>query len=162
MTRHDKTSDRVAWLSRIRMGRILMAAIMSEAGVVAILLLAIAVYGPLSPTITDSAYNDLGERIGYYVAPAAGALTVLLSVLWATRRLQSRWVAHGVLIGVVSALLTAGFMAGARSDYRLMYLVAIALRVISGTLGGIIAQWRYDSVTRRSAAMTTTLQEHTR
>ena len=102
----NQTTGRAsATTSRIRWGRIILAALMSEAGVILVLLAAIAGYTVFTPSITDAQSATLGEDIGYYVAPAAGAVTTFLAVLWATRGLTSAVVAHGALVGLVSMLL---------------------------------------------------------
>ena len=101
-----------------RWGRILIAAIMSEAGVIAVLFAAITACALLTPTMTDAQYNSLGEEVVYYVAPTARAIMTVLSVLWAARRLTSVFILHGILVGVASVVLTAGFIFGARPDHR--------------------------------------------
>jgi hypothetical protein len=149
-------------MSRIRVGRILVAAIMSEVGVIAVLLAAITVYARLTP-VTDAEYAALGEQIGYYVAPTAGVLTTFLAVLWATRRLTSDFVTHGVLIGVVSVLLTVGFIFGARPEHRLMYVFAFVLRIAAGYAGGVVAQRRFAAApSQTSTAVKPSLQENSR
>ena len=133
----------------IRWGRILIAGVMSEAGVIAVMLAVITAYRLLTPTMTDAQYNSLGEEVGYYVAPTAGAITTILSVLWATRRLTSAFILHGILVGAVSVVLTIGFIFGARPEHRVMYIIAFGLRIVGGYVGGMIAQWRF-SVRARS------------
>ncbi len=135
----------------IRWGRILIAAIVSEIGVIAALFAVITGYTLLTPAITDAQYNSLGEEVGYYVAPTAGAIMTILSVLWATRRLTSAFILHGTLVGVVSVVLTVGFIFGARPDHRVMYIIAFGLRVIGGYVGGVVAQWMFKARTTASA-----------
>src|SRR5262245_50530095 len=127
--------------SRIRIGRILIAAILSELGVIAVLFAAISVYAWLTP-VTEAEYSALGEQIGYYVAPAAGVVTTFLAVLWVARGLTSDIVRHGILVGIVSVLLTLGFVFGARPEHRLMYIIAFGLRILAGYGGGVFAQRR--------------------
>ena len=128
-------------LTGIRWTRVILAAVLSEAGVIAILLASIALYRSLiAPGMTDADYQTLGQRVGYYVAPIAGAVTTFLMVLWVGRKLDSRYVANGVWVGVVSVLLTVGFIVTARPEDRLMYGVAFVLRIVSGYLGGRVAQ----------------------
>src|SRR5688572_17662500 len=98
-TRHVAPSK-----SRIRWGRILFAAVMSEVGVIAVLFAAIASYTWVAPAMTDAQYNALGEEVGYYLAPATGAVMTFIAVLWATRGLTSSFLAHGMLVGIVGVL----------------------------------------------------------
>jgi hypothetical protein len=137
--------------SRIRWGRVLIAAVMSDAGVIALLFAAITTYTSMTPGLTDDQYYALGEDIGYYVAPTAGAILTALSVLWAARRLTSAFVLHGVLIGVVATLLTVGFIFGARPEHQVMYIVAFGLKIAGGYVGGLVAQWRFNGRTASAA-----------
>lgn len=137
-------------MNAIRWPRVVVAAVLSELGVIAVLGVAIALYTWLGPTMTDAQFDALGEDIGYYVAPAAGAVTTALSALWAARRLTSDFIRHGVLIGLVSVLLTFWFILDARPDHRLMYVVAFGLRIVGGFAGGALARRFVD--TRSSAA----------
>ena len=135
-------------LTGIRWTRVILAAVLSEAGVIAVLLTVIAIYSALiAPGMTDAEYQLLGQRVGYYVAPTAGAVTTFLMVLWVGRKLDTRHVANGVWVGVLSVILTLGFVFTARPEDRLMYGVAFGLRIAAGYLGGLLAQRR--SVNRR-------------
>lgn len=120
--------------------RVLVAAVLSEVGVIVVLGAAIGIYTWLGPTMTAAQSDALGEQVGYYVAPAAGVVTTALAVLWAARSLTSDFVRHGALIGLVSVMLTIGFVFGARPEHRLMYVVAFALRIVGGVAGGVLAR----------------------
>ena len=128
----------------IRWKRVILAAVLSEAGVIAVLLAVVAIYSSLiEPGLSDVESQELGARVGYYVAPTAGAVTTFLMVLWLGRKLDSRYVAHGVWVGLVSVILTLGFIVTARSEDRLMYGIAFVLRIVAGYLGGLAAQRRF-------------------
>jgi hypothetical protein len=129
--------------SGIRWGRVLVAAILSELAVIAILVVASVVYSfTVHPERSKLAAQDIGELVGYYVAPPAGALATFVLVLWVARKLESNFIINGVAVGVVSILLTSGFLAGARAEDRPMYLVAFALRIAAGYVGGWVTQHR--------------------
>lgn len=132
---------------RIRWGRVLTAAVMSDAGVIALLFAAITLYMSMTRGLTDDQYYALGEDIGYYVAPTAGAILTALSVLWVARKLTSAFVLHGVLVGVVATLLTIGFIFSARPEHRVMYIVSFGLKIAGGYVGGLIAQGRFNART---------------
>jgi hypothetical protein len=138
-------------LTGIRWTRVILAAVLSEAGVIAVLLAIIAIYRSLiAPGMSDAEYQALGSRVGYYVAPIAGMATTFLMVLWVGRKLDSRYVAHGVWVGVVSVILTLGFIFTARPEDRVMYGVAFVLRIAAGYLGGLVAQQCGARVWRRT------------
>jgi hypothetical protein len=138
--------------SRIRWGRVLIAAVTSDAGVIALLLAVITIYMSMTPGLTDDQYYARGEDIGYYVAPTAGAILTALSVLWVARRLTSAFVLHGVLVGVVAMLLTVGFIFSARPEHQVMYIVSFGLKIAGGYVGGVVAQWRFNARTASAPA----------
>ena len=115
-------------MANIRWGRIIPAAVAAEVLVILSLLAASAVF------------KVPGEVAGYYVAPPASALATFLMVLWVARKLESRFILHGVLVGLVGVVLTGGFIFGAKPEDRLMYLVSFVLRIVGGYLGGLVAQ----------------------
>ena len=109
-------------LNQIRWRRVLLAAFLSEVGVIALLLAIVTVYSRLFlPGISGARYQELGQRIGYYVAPAGAALMTFLMVLWVGRRLEAGYVANGVMVGVVGVILTSGFFFAAGPENRAMY-----------------------------------------
>ena len=127
--------------SRIRWGRVVVAAVLSEVMVVVLLLVITTTYRFLiAPGRTAMAYQALGELSGYYVAPAAAGLATFVSALWVARKLTSDFTMNGSLVGVTAVLLTVGFLFGAKPEYRLMYFVSFAARIIGGYLGGVVAQ----------------------
>jgi hypothetical protein len=143
-------------LTGIRWTRVILAAVLTEVAVIAVLLAAIAAYSSVvAPGLTDAEYQRLGERVGYYVAPAAGAVMTFLMVLWVCRKLESRYVANGVWVGVVSVILTLGFLFTARPEDRLMYGVAFVLRIVAGYLGGLAAQHRFGEPAARGRRLAT-------
>jgi len=145
--------------SRIRWGRVIAAAVLSEAGVIAVLLALTAAYSLfIAPGRTAAEYQAFGARAGYYAAPAASGLATFLCVLWVARKLTADFVAHGALVGIAAVMLSAGFLFGAKPEDRLVYLASYAIRLAAGYLGGLAAQARfrrrlaYGMSTREEAA----------
>lgn len=127
--------------SRIRWGRIVVAALLSEVAVVALLILITTTYRFLiAPGKSAAEYQAFGDLAGYYVAPAAAGLAAFFAALWATRRLSSAFVVNGTLVGIVGVLLSVGFLFLAKPEDRLMYGVSFILRILGGYLGGVLAQ----------------------
>src|SRR5207237_6407525 len=85
-------------------------------------------------------FNVSGELAGYYVAPPASAVATFLLVLWVARNVDSRFILHGVLVGLVGVVLTGGFIFTAKPGDRLMYVVSFVLRIVGGYAGGLVAQ----------------------
>ena len=115
-------------MKRIRWGRVVLAAVAAEAAVI-LLIVAISTVRP-----------EFAESAGYYVAPPASAVATFLMTLWVARKLEARFVLHGVLVGVVGVVLTVGFIFAAKPEDRLIYGVSYVLRIIGGYLGGVVAR----------------------
>ena len=129
-------------LSTIHWIRVLVAGVLSEVGVIVVLLASIAIYKKLAGGATsepEAGAPSLGERVGYYVAPAAGFVTTGLAALWAVHGLETGVVANAVAVGIVSVLLTVPFLLSARREHRLMYCVAFALRLVAAYLAGVVS-----------------------
>jgi fluoride ion exporter CrcB/FEX len=94
----------------------------------------------LSLLAVTTAFKVPSESAGYYVAPAASAVATFLMVLWVARKLESRFILHGVLVGLVGVVLTGGFIFTAKPGDRLMYVVSFVLRIVGGYLGGLVTQ----------------------
>jgi hypothetical protein len=130
--------------SRIRWGRMLAAAVLSEITVIPILLAVIAAYGFLiAPGRHAVEYQQFGQQAGYYVAPPASGLATFMIVFCMSRKLRSDFVRNGLTAGFIEVLLTAGFLFGARPADRPMYLVSFAIRIASGYLAGLAARARF-------------------
>ena len=128
-------------LSTIHWVRVLVAGLLSEVGVIVVLLASIAIYKKFAGATAEPAAGtpSLGERIGYYVAPTAGFVTTGLATLWAVRGLDSGIVANAVAVGIVSVAITLPFLLSARREHRLMYGVAFALRLVAAYLVGVLS-----------------------
>jgi hypothetical protein len=127
--------------SRIRWGRVLVAAVLSEVAVVAILIVTITAYRFLvAPGRAAAEYDAFGELAGYYVAPVAAGMATFVGALWVGRKLTSAFVANGALVGAAAVVLTGGLIFVAKPEDRLMYGVSFVLRILGGCFGGAVAQ----------------------
>src|SRR5262249_37669576 len=109
-------------MKNIRWVRVIIAAVLSEVAIIAVLIVAIYGYRLINPNITAEQLQTLGQDAGYYVAPAAAPIVTFLLALWVARKLTSFFVANGVMVGVVAVVLTVGFAFTARPQDRLMYI----------------------------------------
>jgi len=126
---------------RIHWGRIVVAAILSEVLVVAVLVTITTTHRFLiAPGRTAAEYQAFSDLAGYYVAPASAGVAALLGALWVCRKLTSGFVANGTLVGVVAVVLSGGLIFIARPEDRLMYGVSFILRIVGGYFGGVLAQ----------------------
>jgi putative membrane protein (TIGR04086 family) len=81
-----------------------------------------------------------GKQTVPYTALLASLLTCFLFALWVGRRIDSRFVLHGILVGFVAALIYVGLTRGRPEP--LVYLVAHALKILGGAAGGLVAARR--------------------
>jgi hypothetical protein len=105
----------------IQWGRVLLAAFLME-----IVLFAIAI-----PLFLSGA-----ERVSLYVVPPAALIATFAFSVWLGRRIRSKFVLHGVLIGVVGTLMYVGLTRAKPEPWQ--YLVANALKVVGGAAGGMV------------------------
>jgi hypothetical protein len=112
----------------IQWGRIVLAALVME-----LVLFAIAV--PLN-------VSGAG-RVNLYVIPPAALLATLAVTVWLGRRIKSKFVLHGVLIGIVGTLMYVGLTRAQPEPWQ--YLVANALKVVGGAVGGVVLARRQSA-----------------
>lgn len=127
--------------SCISWGRVVIAAVLSEVMVMAVLTVVILGYRfVIAPGHPASDYTTFNDAASYYVAPLTAGVAALLGALWACRTVSARFALHGALVGLTAVLLTGGFVFFTKPENRLMYGVSFLLRVIGGWTGGMIAQ----------------------
>ena len=111
--------------ARIHWGRILLGGLFAEVA----LILAIVPLG-----------LRLGEKFLHYTAPPGSFLMCFLGALWVGRRIESCFILHGTLVGVVAALIYIGLTRAQPEPFA--YIVAHALKLVGGACGGFVAQRR--------------------
>ena len=109
----------------IRWARILLGGLLAEAA----LIVAIVPLG-----------LRLGDNFLHYTAPPGSFVMCFLGALWVCRRIESRFILHGTLVGVVAALIYVALTRG--QPEPLAYIVAHALKLVGGACGGLVAQRR--------------------
>jgi len=123
----------------------------------------IAVGGVLAEIALIIAIVPLGLRIGdaflRYAAPPGSFVACFLGALWVGRRIESRFILHGLLVGVIAALF---YIALTRFQAEPMaYVIAHALKLVGGAAGGWVAQRRKVTVaTNRDDRTTTAAMPH--
>jgi uncharacterized membrane protein HdeD (DUF308 family) len=115
--------------SRIHWVRVVLAGVVAE----------VAVFAVVFPT-----RSLLGQNAFLASILIASAVMPLLAALWVCRRVESRFVLHGALVGIVAALF---YLAIARGQPEpLLYKIAHGLKIVGGIAGGLIASRRRTSV----------------
>ena len=111
--------------TRIRWGRIIAGGLLAEVA----LIIAIVPAG-----------LKLGDAFLRYTAGPGSFLFCFLGALWVGRKLESRFVLHGVLVGIVAALF---YIALTKLQPEPMaYVIAHVLKLAGGAAGGFVAQRR--------------------
>jgi len=82
----------------------------------------------------------LGDNFLHYAAPPGSFLMCFLGALWACRRIESRLILHGTLVGVAAALIYVALTRAQPEPF--VYIVAHALKLAGGACGGFVAQRR--------------------
>ena len=81
-----------------------------------------------------------GQRAFLASIVIASAVMPFVFALWVCRRVESRFVLHGALVGVVAALFYLALASG--QPQPLLYRIAHGLKVVGGVAGGLVASRR--------------------
>jgi len=78
-----------------------------------------------------------GQRPLLYLVPPACFVSCLLLTIWVCRPLESGFVLHGALVGVVATVLYVAMTRAGPEPFA--YLLAHGLKILGGTAGGFVA-----------------------
>jgi len=118
----------------IHWGRILLAGFLTELGIFAVFIPVLVKFGE--------------QPARYTVPPLALVMTFLFSV-WAGKRIRSRFVLHGVLIGIAATLMYVVLTFAQPEPF--IYIVAHTLKVLGGAAGGRVAEKRRQMFQAKTA-----------
>jgi len=90
--------------------------------------------------IVFPARSLFGERAFLASILIASAVMPFLFALWVGRRIESWFMLHGALVGIVAALIYMGLAWG--QPQPLLYKIAHGLKVVGGAAGGVVASQR--------------------
>lgn len=100
--------------------------------------------GLLAEVALIIAIVPLGLRFGdnflHYTAPPGSFITCFLGAFWVCRRIESHFILHGTLVGVVAALIYVGLTRAQPEPFA--YLLAHVLKLVGGASGGFVAKRR--------------------
>jgi len=108
--------------SKIHWVRVLIGGIVAE----------LAVFVIVFPTL-----NFFGQNAFLASILIASAVMPFVLAYWVGGHVESRFVLHGALVGVVSALFYVALTRGQREP--LLYIVAHGLKIAGGAAGGYVA-----------------------
>jgi hypothetical protein len=125
----NRLSDEFAvnWhvLRRLHWGRLTIGGVCAE----------LAVFAIVFPVL-----HFFGQTAFLASILAASLLMPFLFALWVDRRVASHFVLHGLLVGLVAALVYL-LVAWGQTE-PLLYKVAHGLKLVGGILGGVLAAFR--------------------
>jgi hypothetical protein len=81
-----------------------------------------------------------GQRAFLVSILIASAFMPLVFAIWVSRRIESRFLIHGLLVGIVAALIYLALAWG--QPQPLLYKIAHGLKLVGGAAGGQIASRR--------------------
>jgi hypothetical protein len=81
-----------------------------------------------------------GQRTFLATILIASAVMPFIFAIWVGRRIESNFLLHGALVGVVAALIYMGIAWG--QPQPLLYKIAHGLKVVGGVVGGVVASRR--------------------
>jgi putative membrane protein (TIGR04086 family) len=129
----------------IRWGRIALAGVLAPILSFVLVFLIVTVYATYlaiqSRGQPDTALiNQFAAQVAPWATPALTALLTLLGAIWVGRVVPSRAQPHGLLIGVVAALVSLLFSLFGSRGVQLTTLVACVVIVVAGWVGGLIVE----------------------
>jgi len=111
--------------TQLRWGRVLAGGFLAE----------LLVFAIVFPTL-----YLFGQRAFLASILIASAVMPFIFAVWVGRRIESRFVLHGGLVGLVAALIYMGLSWG--QPQPLLYKIAHGLKVVGGMAGGVVASRR--------------------
>ena len=115
--------------AQLRWGRVLLGGFLAE----------LAVFAIVFPV-----QYLFGQQAFLVSIPLASALMPFIFAIWVARRLESGFVLHGALVGLVAALIYLGLSWG--QPQPLLYNISHGLKVAGGIAGGVAASRRKPAV----------------
>jgi len=111
----------------IRWKRVLAGAFLAEVGIFVLFIPAVLL---------------LGQQIAMYVAVAAAFAMTFLFGVWVGRGIESRFVLHGVLLGILAILIYVAISLA--QPEPLLYIIANGLKIVGGVAGCRLAERRRE------------------
>ena len=120
---------------QIRVGRILLTAIVVEVLAVLALVLLVVILGPSD----QAAAEAYAKRLGFWVGPIAGFVFCLAGGWWVAKGLVVSHVRHGLALGAMVAAIDIAILVISGAEFHLVFAVSNGGRVVAGAIGGWFA-----------------------
>lgn len=127
-------------IRQIHWGRIVVAALLAEVSVIAIFFLLL--FGAMLAGVPELARPM--STLDYVDAMVSSFAMVFVFTLWVGRRIESGFVLHGILVGVVAMVLFVALNFGLNRTLEEppLYWVAHGLKILGGITGGLVVERR--------------------
>lgn len=117
---------------KIQIGKTLVTAFVVEILAIAVLVIAVALFGP-GEAEADQAW---AAETGRWLGPLAGFLFCVLGGWFVARTATSDRVIHGLALGVTVALIDVALLVAGGSGFEMIFLISNVGRVVAGAFGG--------------------------
>ena len=119
----------------LRWRRLAGAALAAEALPIVFLVILVVIFSSGDPIQDENFASSTGRWFG----PVAGAIVTFLMGIWVTRGVSTRFLAHGVALGVLVAALDLAIIAASPTPFEWLFIWSALGRVAAGSLAGFIA-----------------------
>jgi hypothetical protein len=129
----------------LRLGRVLVAAVIAEAIPIILLVVLVALFGPRE----RAAAQAYAERLGQWVGPIGGTLMCFLTARWTVRALRARQVLYGSAVGLLAAFIDVAILIASGATFQWLFVASNFGRLLAGTLGAFTASRRSQTSSER-------------
>ena len=116
--------------------RLIGAAIVAELIPIVLLVALVAIFGPRDVEGAEQFAQWLGSIVG----PIGGAIATFLLAIWVAKKVPEGKLRHGIILGVMVALIDATLLVAGGSGFRLLFVFSGLGRILAGYLGGLWAE----------------------
>jgi hypothetical protein len=136
-------------LSELRIGRIVIVSFAVVLISFLLITLIILVYATMLAVQARGApdqeqITQFARGVGPWLGPLVGLLLTFIAAAWTARRVPLHKAFHGLLIGIVVAIVTLAI--DAIGGLKLSDLIGFVLAIVAGWLGGIVGAGRRQEV----------------
>jgi hypothetical protein len=125
--------------SRLRIGRIVGFGLLAEIATAVIIIGALSVYVAVVPRSDDVSTQN---RVAAILGPGLGILFTYIAAFQAAKPVPDRARQHGILVGVVTSVLTIPGMFAAAPGMLPVYIGAVVLKLAAGWAAGAQLEWK--------------------
>jgi len=119
----------------MKIGRIVLIAIVVEALAITVLVALVAALGPSDPVEAEAYAQELGSWVG----PLAGFVLCIAGGWLVASKLDARHVLAGLVLGALVAAIDAALLVAAGAEFQPIFAVSGVGKLVAGCMGGWLA-----------------------